>query len=122
PKLPLRLENGPANDMGEHFNVVALSDDAQATLKELPDGTVLHFESHAAPPEKGYTWNGVGVLRGRDPRKNAIVLSAHLDHLGIGVPVTCERLDIGADYAASSTISVMVMARVLGSGTRPLRT
>ena len=122
PQLPLRLENGPANDMGEHFNVVALSDDAQATLKELPDGTVLHFESHAAPPEKGYTWNGVGVLRGRDPRKNAIVLSAHLDHLGIGAPVNGDRIYNGADDDASGTTAVLEMARVLGSGTRPLRT
>jgi len=122
PQLPLRLENGSANDMGEHFNIVALSNDAQATLKELPDGTVLHFEGHAAPPEKGYTWNGVGVLRGRDPRKNAIVLSAHLDHLGIGAPVNGDRIYNGADDDASGTTAVLEMARVLGAGTRPLRT
>src|SRR5438128_10383859 len=122
PQLPLRLENGPANDMGEHFNVVALSDDAQATLKELPDGTVLHFESHAAPPEKGYTWNGVGVLRGRDPRKNAIVLSAHLDHLGIGAPVNGDKIYNGADDDASGTTAVLELARVLAgqSNRRPV--
>src|SRR5438128_1206102 len=76
----------------------------------------------AAPPEKGYTWNGVGVLRGRDPRKNAIVLSAHLDHLGIGAPVNGDRIYNGADDDASGTTAVLEMARVLGSGTRPLRT
>jgi len=122
PQLPLQLENGPANDMGEHFNVVALNDDAQATLKELPDGTVLLFEGHAAPPDKGYTWNAVGVLRGRDPRKNAILLSAHLDHLGIGAPVNGDSIYNGADDDASGTTAVLELARVLGAGTRPLRT
>src|ERR1700684_250267 len=28
------------------------------------------------------TWNVVGILRGSDPEKGAILLTAHLDHLG----------------------------------------
>src|SRR5947209_6036175 len=40
----------------------------------------------AAPPTEATTTNVVGILRGSDPKssKETILLSAHLDHLGIG--------------------------------------
>src|SRR5436190_23667893 len=38
-----------------------------------------------APLGSGETWNAIGILRGSDPRVAAevIMLSAHLDHLGV---------------------------------------
>ena len=71
-----------------------------------------------------HTWNAVGILRGRDPalRHSAVLLSAHLDHLGIGPPVNGDNIYNGADDDASGTTAVLELARVLGKGRRPRRT
>src|SRR6476620_4570736 len=57
------------------------------------------------------TWNAVGVLRGSDPKagKEAIMLSAHLDHLGTienAGPGT-DAIFNGADDDASGCVAVM---------------
>jgi len=122
PDLPFQLEGTTESELGGNFNVVVVNEQAEAVLKELPDGTLLRFEGHAAAPEKGFTWNAVGVLRGRDPRKRVILLSAHLDHLGIGPAVSGDDIYNGADDDASGTTAVLELARILGAGTRPRRT
>ena len=73
--------------------------------------------------EQKYTWNAVGILRGRDPqlRDSAVLLSAHLDHLGVGKPVNGDDIYNGADDDASGTTAVLELARVLGGGARPRR-
>ncbi|HET7439997.1 MAG TPA: M28 family peptidase, partial [Terriglobales bacterium] len=53
---------------------------------------------------------------------NAILLTAHLDHLGIGKPVNGDNIYNGADDDASGTTAVLELARVLGSGPKPRRT
>jgi hypothetical protein len=70
------------------------------------------------------TWNVVGVLRGTDPKTadDAIFLSAHLDHLGVGRPVNGDEIYNGADDDASGCVAVMELARALASGPRPKRT
>ena len=62
-----------------------------------------------------------GILRGSDPklRATAVLLSAHLDHLGIGQPVNGDDIYNGADDDASGTTAVLELARVLGSGPKP---
>jgi len=122
PALPFQLEGTTESELGGNFNVVVVNEQAEVVLKELQDGTLLRFEGHAAAPEKGFTWNVVGVLRGRDPRKSVILLSAHLDHLGIGPAVSGDNIYNGADDDASGTTAVLELARILGAGTRPRRT
>jgi hypothetical protein len=70
------------------------------------------------------TTNAVGILRGIDPKlKNEVVLiSAHLDHLGVGTPVDGDSLYNGADDDASGCTAVLSLARVLGAGPKPKRT
>ncbi len=70
------------------------------------------------------TWNVVGILRGSDPAtaKNAILLSAHLDHLGIGPEKNGDRIYNGADDDASGTTAVIELARVFATTARPPRT
>ena len=72
------------------------------------------------------TWNAVGVLRGSDPRaaKKVIMLSAHLDHLGVSenTPAGGDAIFNGADDDASGCVAVLELARVLASGKRPKRT
>jgi len=50
------------------------------------------------------------------------LLSAHLDHLGIGVPVNGDDIYHGADDDASGTTAVLELARVLGRRPRPRHT
>jgi hypothetical protein len=70
------------------------------------------------------TWNAIGILRGSDQRAAAevIMLSAHLDHLGIKDNLTGDQIFNGADDDASGCVAVMELARVLAAGKRPRRT
>ncbi len=100
-----------------------LSSDAVKALQQLDDGTTIKFEAPSTE-EKTFTWNAVGLLRGRDAslRHEAILLSAHLDHLGIGAPVHGDNIYNGADDDASGTTAVLELARALGAQRRPRRT
>lgn len=71
-----------------------------------------------------YTWNVIGILRGSSAQlsKQAILLSAHLDHVGVGKPVNGDDIYNGADDDASGISAVLELARVLASGVRPQRT
>ena len=57
--------------------------------------------------------NVVGVLPGSDPqlKKEYVVVSAHLDHLGIGAPVKGDRIYNGAMDDASGDASLIEIAR-----------
>jgi len=68
--------------------------------------------------------NVVGVLAGTDQqlRDEAVVVTAHYDHLGIGQPVNGDSIYNGADDDASGTAAVLVLARLLGRGPAPKRT
>ncbi len=67
------------------------------------------------------TWNAIGVLRGSQPGE-AIMLSAHLDHLGVNESLTGDKIFNGADDDASGCVAVLELARVLAAGKRPRRT
>ena len=121
PKVANQLKDGSSDD--KKFNVLELKQDAFHAIEQLPEGTMLHFHARSSE-EKGYTWNAVGMLRGSDPslQRHAILFSAHLDHLGIGVPVNGDNIYNGADDDASGTTAVLEFARALGRGQRPRRT
>ena len=68
--------------------------------------------------------NIAGVLPGSDPKlKNEyVVLSAHVDHVGVGLPVDGDRIYNGAMDDASGVASLIELARELKeSGTKPKR-
>jgi Zn-dependent M28 family amino/carboxypeptidase len=70
----------------------------------------------------GATWNVIGVLRGSNPTE-AIMLSAHLDHLGVNEAAPGDdKIFNGADDDGSGTVAVIELARALSSGKRPRRT
>ena len=67
------------------------------------------------------TWNAIAILRGTDPGE-AILLSAHLDHLGIGpANAAGDTIYNGADDDASGTAAVLALAQALAAGPRPRR-
>jgi len=123
PKLPKRLED-QAGGMGmEDFgDVLLLSDAALAALKGVPDGTVFSLASELGESERSFTWNAVGKIAGTDARAGVVLLSAHLDHLGIGPAVNGDNIYNGADDDASGTTAVLELARALAVGTKPRRT
>jgi aminopeptidase YwaD len=123
PTLPVKIEGQDASGLGSDFNLLEASPEAVAILKSLPENTTLSFDGPSTS-EKKYTWNAVGMLRGRDPslQRTAVLLSAHLDHLGIGPAVNGDDIYNGADDDASGTTTVLELARVLGRNPMPRRT
>jgi hypothetical protein len=89
----------------------------------LPPEVATRLRGFAVAP-RTQTWNVVGILRGSDPEagKDAILISAHLDHLGIGPARNGDRIYNGADDDASGTTAVIELARVFAGGVRPART
>ena len=69
------------------------------------------------------TWNAIAVLPGTEPSAGVVLLTAHLDHLGIGPPNSAgDRIYNGADDDASGTTAVLALAHALVRGPRLRRT
>lgn len=69
------------------------------------------------------TWNAIGILPGTDPLAGVVLLTAHLDHLGIGPPNgTGDRIYNGADDDASGASAVLAFAHALARAPRLRRT
>ncbi len=122
PELPAKIEGQDAG-LADNINLLDVTPEAAKTLEALPENTTVGLDS-TSTIEKKSTWNAIGILRGLDPKlaHSAVLLSAHLDHLGIGPPVNGDDIYNGADDDASGTTAVLELARVLGKGPRPRRT
>jgi hypothetical protein len=90
--------------------------DLQPRSRPLPGGTVDYVEHLSR--NRRIVRNVVGVLPGSDPQKSkeAIVIGAHYDHVGLGgrlsvAPELTGQIHNGADDNASGTAAVMEMAR-----------
>ncbi|HZH31198.1 MAG TPA: M20/M25/M40 family metallo-hydrolase [Pyrinomonadaceae bacterium] len=119
PELPLMIGSGSGAG-----NVFVLSTDAFKELQTMADGTQISFAGTLGPAETNYTWNVLGVLPGADAKlaSEAVLLSAHMDHIGVGAGQTGDRIYNGADDDASGVVAVLELARALGAGARPKRT
>jgi Peptidase family M28 len=122
PTLSGRLRDETSSDAG--FAAISLRQDAFNELAAMSPGTRVDFGGPTQPTEAGATWNAVGVLRGSDPTatKEVIMLSAHLDHLGVNDTAGPDTIFNGADDDASGCVAVLELARALSSGRRPRRT
>jgi hypothetical protein len=94
------LEQIGAQPLGDHGGFV-----------EDVSGT---FEFRRGPKE-WHTRNVIAALTGSDPKmkEDVVMLSAHLDHLGIGKPVNGDQIYNGADDDASGCVAVLQLARAL---------
>jgi len=96
---------------------------AGAPLPRFP--LAVRLRAHvAASRSTARSDNVIGVLPGSDPglANEYVVLSAHLDHVGIGEPVNGDRVYSGAMDNASGVASLIEIARRLrGPETRPRR-
>ena len=105
--------------------MVILSLEAAAVVEKMESGTKVEFGGTLAPVQANYTWNAIGKLTGSDKTlaSEVVVLSSHLDHLGVRENNQgADKIFNGADDDASGSVAVMELARVLASGKRPKRT
>ena len=70
----------------------------------------LRVETAVAP-------NVMGILRGSDPelRNEYVLVSAHMDHLGVGAALEGDSIYNGADDNASGTAAVLEIAEAVAS-------
>ena len=98
--------------------VILLHADATSRLPAA-DGSQIAVTIHEIPQTKPrQTFNAIGYLPGTDPSAGTILLSAHLDHLGVGRPVNGDSIYNGANDDAAGTTAVLELAHALGAGPR----
>jgi hypothetical protein len=85
--------------------------------------TVPFSRTRGGQTQSGTTHNAVGILKGTDPSGEAILISAHLDHLGRRETATGDdKIFNGADDDASGTVAVIELAEALARRGHPKRT
>ena len=121
PNIPPRITGVSGNDP---FAIISLKKEAFDAISAMPSGTTVDFSGATEAGEAAATWNAIGVLKGSDPQgaNEVIMLSAHLDHLGVNDSLTGDKIFNGADDDGSGVVAVLEMARVLAAGKRPRRT
>lgn len=114
----------PAGDSG-YFQRVPMAltrrSNGQTRLSLLSDFAALDtFPASQRRPGV----NVVGMIRGSDPvlSRQVVLVDAHYDHLGIGMPVNGDSIYNGADDDASGTTAVVEIARSIAAGPPPKRT
>lgn len=113
PRAEKRIGDAPAGP-----DMILLKSDAAQQLWNMNDGTVLKLHADVTPWTISHTWNVLAKIDGNMQKQQIILLSAHLDHLG----VRDGKMYPGADDDASGTVAVMELARALGKEKRPPRT
>jgi Peptidase family M28 len=105
----LKIE--PAGDNGDYLQTVKFTRRQRGATADAP-GTEMT------------TTNVVAIIRGSDPKfsKETILLSAHLDHLGVRAGLPGDNIFNGADDDASGVTAVLEMAQALAAGPKPKRT
>jgi len=104
----------PGGDNGTFIEKTALPN-------PLPARPEQRFPKSEDTPRKE-TWNAVAILRGSQSPEQVVLLTAHLDHLGIGPAVNGDTIYNGADDDASGTTAVLTLAHLLTTGPQPRKT
>ncbi|MGN6270513.1 MAG: M28 family metallopeptidase [Sphingomonas sp.] len=113
PRLPTYLDGTPPRPRTAVAIVPA--GDVAALAKQAGKAVTLAIET---TQERATTTNAVGYLKGSDPKAGTLLLSAHLDHLGVMPDGTIMH---GANDDASGTTAVLELAQALSGGKTPKR-
>ncbi len=109
PRMPAYLSG---SEVPERTAVMILPAAAFDALAKKP-GAEVSMTLPGLAREVSTTTNAIGYLPGSDPKAGVLLLSAHLDHLGVrpdGVTMP------GANDDASGTTAVLELARALAAG------
>lgn len=112
-RLPKRLAEVPARP---GVTLVAVTDEQMQRMRELGGAQVATLAVQPVPQGPQATYNAIGYLPGSDPASGTLLLTAHLDHLGIGKPVNGDAIYNGANDDAAGTTAVLELAHALASG------
>src|SRR5690606_31532650 len=97
---------------------LVLSADAYERLSAAAaSGATASLQPAVPTTAEAATTNAIGWLQGSDPEAGVIMISAHLDHLGVRDGVVYP----GANDDASGTAAVLELAHALASGAQPRR-
>ncbi len=118
-QLGKRMPSSPREIAGEPAaaDLVMASPETFAQMWDSPDAATLHLHAEVTPWQDSHTWNVLAKVMGKKDTQ-IILLSAHLDHLGI----KDGKVYPGADDDGSGTVAVMELARALAKQHRPQRT
>jgi Zn-dependent M28 family amino/carboxypeptidase len=129
PSLPITMVFNPAHaenlfaGSGHSFQEVLDAVNADKPVPRFPLAVRISARVTVKTSETK-SENVAGVLLGSDPAlsKEYVVISAHLDHLGIGEPVNGDKIYNGAMDDASGIASLVEIARgIKESETKPKR-
>jgi hypothetical protein len=109
PSGAAKVFSGAAHTLDE---VYASADQSKVQSFDLPGS--IHFTTKSALAKRS-SMNVVALLEGSDPKLKSeyVVLSAHLDHLGVGAAVAGDSIYNGALDNASGIAMMLEAARVL---------
>ncbi len=117
-RVPIRLKDDGSGP--RVVTLVTISEAAAAGMDSVRDGEKVTVTAHAEVAPRA-TFNTVGFLAGSDPAGGVVLLTAHLDHLGVGTPVNGDAIYNGANDDASGTTAVLELAHALAAGPKPKR-
>lgn len=138
-QLALSSRSSQTTSIDEEIAVIYLTSRAFARIASRAGASVRFARSGAAIPfeaveahfaaarriiQDARPPNVVAILRGSDPtlREEYIVLSAHLDHVGVGPAVNGDSIYNGADDNGSGTSALVEVAEAMATlRTRPRR-
>jgi hypothetical protein len=104
----------PGGEQGSYLQKAALPNPLPPRMQQR----LAKFEN----TPRTETWNAIGVLPGSSHPDETILLTAHLDHLGVALDAKGDAIYNGADDDASGTTAVLTLAHILATGKRPKRT
>lgn len=119
-----RVGVAPAGDDGGYLQAftlperTAVAGGARASGPGQAPNAAPGVAPEAAAPRRG--WNVVGRVQGTEPLADAILLGAHLDHVGVA-GTGPDSINNGADDNASGVAAVLALAEALARGPRPRR-
>ncbi|HTM80443.1 M28 family metallopeptidase [Asticcacaulis sp.] len=112
-----QLDSGQNGMGGARPDLISLSDAAFAQAVAT-NGQMITLDLGGATLERSVTTNAIGYLEGSDPAGGVILVTAHLDHLGVRLDGTIMH---GANDDASGTVAVLEVAHALAAGKKPKR-
>lgn len=112
-----QLDSGQNGMGGARPDLISLSD-AAFNKAMFANGQAITLDLGGATLERSVTTNAIGYLPGSDPSAGVILVTAHLDHLGVQPDGTIMH---GANDDASGTVAVLEVAHALAAGEKPKR-
>lgn len=114
PELGTQIGGVPASSAPG--TILLLNEAATKSFAAVPEGADLHLKGQTKM-ETSQTWNVIGRLAGGEGKGQSLLITAHMDHLGM----RDNNIYNGADDDASGVVAVLEMARALGGAPKMKR-